>query len=120
MRCAGKCFGHSVERGRTAVVGTEISGGLASSASRTRWWMVIATAAGVATVLASVMLLLPSGSARTAAAAAYTPQHRVYYLAADEVRWDYAPQGKNAITGQPFDEQAAVFTQRGPTRIGST
>jgi hephaestin len=82
--------------------------------------MVIATAAGVATVLAAVMLLLPPATARPAAAPAYTPQHRVYYLAADEVRWDYAPQGKNAITGQPFDEQAAVFTQRGPTRIGST
>ena len=101
-------------------MGTDGAGALPTPRTRTSWWLVIATAIGVAAVLAAVLLLLPAGPARPAAAAAYTPQHRVYYLAADEVRWNYAPLGKNAITGQPFEEQAAVFTQRGPTRIGST
>jgi hypothetical protein len=45
-------------------------------------------------------------------------QTRVYYVAADKVRWDYAPQGRNLITGQQFDDQANVFVKTGPGRIG--
>jgi hypothetical protein len=45
-------------------------------------------------------------------------QTRVYYVAADRVRWDYAPQGRNLITGQRFDDQANVFVKTGPGRIG--
>jgi FtsP/CotA-like multicopper oxidase with cupredoxin domain len=45
-------------------------------------------------------------------------QTRTYYLAADEVAWDYAPSGRDQITGQPFDDVANVFVQRGPERIG--
>ena len=29
---------------------------------------------------------------------------RRYYVAAEEVVWDYAPSGKDEISGQPFDE----------------
>src|SRR5574341_406594 len=43
---------------------------------------------------------------------------RTYYIAADEVQWDYAPSGYNQITGQPFDDVANVFVQNGPERIG--
>jgi len=43
---------------------------------------------------------------------------RTYYIAADEVQWDYAPSGVNEITGQPFDDVANVFVQNGPQRIG--
>ena len=43
---------------------------------------------------------------------------RHYFIAADEVEWDYAPSGLNKITGQPFDEGANVFVQRGAQRIG--
>lgn len=50
----------------------------------------------------------------------YVPQTRTYYIAADEVDWNYAPSGQNQITGAPFDETAAVFTQPGPQRIGTT
>jgi hephaestin len=46
-------------------------------------------------------------------------QVRTYFVAADEVVWDYAPLGFNAITGEPFDEQANVFVANGPDRIGS-
>jgi FtsP/CotA-like multicopper oxidase with cupredoxin domain len=44
---------------------------------------------------------------------------RTYFIAADEVVWDYAPLGFNNITGQPFDDAANVFVQNGPNRIGS-
>ncbi len=44
---------------------------------------------------------------------------RTYYIGADEIEWDYAPTGRNEITGQPFDETADVFVKSGPGRIGS-
>jgi manganese oxidase len=44
---------------------------------------------------------------------------RTYYLSADRVVWDYAPTGRNGITGQPFDEVADTYVRSGPGRIGS-
>ena len=44
---------------------------------------------------------------------------RTYYVAADEVEWDYAPGGVDHMTGQPFDKYANIFIERGPHRIGS-
>lgn len=46
-------------------------------------------------------------------------QIRTYYIAADEIDWDYAPNQMNQVTGQPFDEAANVFVQRASDRIGS-
>jgi manganese oxidase len=54
------------------------------------------------------------------AAHSATVQTRTYYIAADDVNWDYAPQGKNMITGQPFTDDENVFVRNGPDRIGST
>ena len=45
---------------------------------------------------------------------------RRYFIAADVVDWDYAPSGKNLITGEAFDDTAKVFTQHGADRIGTT
>src|SRR5215204_7397547 len=45
---------------------------------------------------------------------------RTYYIAADEVDWDYAPSGKNQITGEPFGEEENVFVRQGEHRIGKT
>jgi len=88
------------------------------------WRMMLAAGITAATVVAVTLLASPDpalpASAQSAAAAVYQPQNRVYYLAADEVRWNYAPDGKNDITGRPFDDEAAVFTKQGPLRIGST
>jgi manganese oxidase len=53
-----------------------------------------------------------------AALAATTGQVRTYYIAADQVLWDYAPDGINDITGKPFTEEQQVFTENGPNRIG--
>src|SRR4051812_25716513 len=43
---------------------------------------------------------------------------RTYYVAADEVAWDFAPSGMNKITGQPFGDTENVFMQNGSDRIG--
>jgi manganese oxidase len=44
---------------------------------------------------------------------------RSYYIAADEVDWDYAPGGVNKMMGMKFDGNSKVFVERGPHRIGS-
>jgi len=54
------------------------------------------------------------------AAGATAGTTRTYYIAADPVLWNYAPEGSNLITGAPFDEVAQVFTAAGPNRIGTT
>ncbi len=48
-----------------------------------------------------------------------TPKVRTYYIAADEVDWDYAPGGVNKMMGMKFEGNSKVFTERGPHRIGT-
>jgi manganese oxidase len=43
---------------------------------------------------------------------------RTYYVAAEEVEWDYAPLGIDMMTGKPFEGTAAAYTQPGPNHIG--
>lgn len=43
---------------------------------------------------------------------------RVYYVAADEVNWDYAPTGRDEAMGHPFDALQKVYTESGPHQIG--
>ena len=43
---------------------------------------------------------------------------RTYYVAADEVNWDYAPSGRDEAMGCPFDEIAKGYTEPGPHQIG--
>ena len=45
---------------------------------------------------------------------------RTYYIAADEVEWDYAPLGINQMKGQEFNEDENVFVENSSDRIGST
>lgn len=47
-----------------------------------------------------------------------TGKTRLYYIAADEVEWDYAPSGKNLFTGEPFGDAENVFVEQGINRIG--
>jgi len=44
---------------------------------------------------------------------------RTYYVAADEVEWDYAPSGINQMTGKAFEGMAKAYTEHGPHRIGT-
>lgn len=43
---------------------------------------------------------------------------RTYYIAADEVDWNYAPTGIDQMTGKPFEGMAKFFMEHGPHRIG--
>ena len=43
---------------------------------------------------------------------------RTYYIAADEVEWDYAPSGINKMMGMKFEGYPSVFIEQGPHRIG--
>ena len=45
---------------------------------------------------------------------------RTYYIAADEVEWNYAPLGLNQMNGQEFNEDENVFVENSSDRIGST
>jgi FtsP/CotA-like multicopper oxidase with cupredoxin domain len=45
---------------------------------------------------------------------------RTYYIAAEEVLWDFAPDDSNNVTGDAFTEDENVFVQNGPSRIGDT
>ena len=62
----------------------------------------------------------PTRGAGRAEAAAATTTTRTYYIAADEVDWNYAPLGRNEIAGRPFNDDENVFVAQGPDRIGST
>jgi hephaestin len=44
---------------------------------------------------------------------------RAYYIAADEVEWNYTPSGRDESMGMPFDKIAMGYTQPGPHQIGS-
>ena len=52
------------------------------------------------------------------AAVTSVPRVRTYYIAADEVLWDYAPDDQNDIAGRPWNDDEKVFVENGPTRIG--
>jgi manganese oxidase len=43
---------------------------------------------------------------------------RTYYIAAEEVEWDYAPTGINQVTGNPFGATENVYLQNDTNRIG--
>lgn len=47
------------------------------------------------------------------------PVTRVYYIAADTVTWDYAPQDRNLVTGKAFTETEKDFTRPGRNRLGA-
>ncbi len=47
-----------------------------------------------------------------------TGKIRTYYIAADEVAWDYIPGDNDAMTGKPYTGIEKLYTQRSPTRIG--
>ncbi|MFE5836402.1 multicopper oxidase domain-containing protein [Arthrobacter sp. NPDC056493] len=83
-------------------------------------WVIGTILLGILAALAPLFLASGTATARVSTATAYVPQARTYYIAADEVEWNYAPTGKNQITGEPFDPEASVFTKQGPDRIGST
>ena len=57
----------------------------------------------------------PGVAAAPAAAGAVT---RTYYIAADEVVWDYAPSGTNLAEGRAFNDNEKPWMESGPHVIG--
>jgi FtsP/CotA-like multicopper oxidase with cupredoxin domain len=43
---------------------------------------------------------------------------RTYYIAADEVEWNYAPAAHEHMTGRPYEGRAKYYVESGPDRIG--
>jgi manganese oxidase len=84
------------------------------------WWGLVIILLAILAVLAPGLYGSGPAAVKANAASTYVPRTRTYYIAANEVQWNYAPTGKNQITGEPFDEAAQVFTKQGPQRIGST
>src|SRR3954470_8183785 len=80
----------------------------------------VAAVAALGLVGAFLLFIGIGSGGATSPAHSATVQTRTYYIAADEVNWDYAPQGKNMITGQPFGDEENVFVQHPATTIGST
>ena len=70
-------------------------------------------------LLAAAVVLVAVGPARPNDATHRSGRTRVYYIAADEVIWDYAPAGRNEVAGRPFAGIESMFTTRAATRIGS-
>ncbi|HEY9619773.1 MAG TPA: multicopper oxidase domain-containing protein [Crinalium sp.] len=71
-------------------------------------------------VLLLIPLLLLGWGWRVSTLAAQPGQIRTYYIAADEVDWNYVPTGSNQITGLPFTDEEKVFVQADRDRIGTT
>jgi len=69
-----------------------------------------------------VLSSLAGCAARTHAAnnSASSGQTRTYYIAADEVDWNYAPSGIDKVSGKPFDAMEEATTLHNPHRIGTT
>ncbi len=68
---------------------------------------------------AALILLAVSPSSRLAAqSGSVPPETRTYFIAADNVSWDYVPGGRDEITGQPYADTA--FFAKGKPRPVST
>ena len=66
--------------------------------------------------LAATLSALPAEL--LAAPAAHAGKTRTYYIAAEEVQWDYAPSGRDEAMGMPFDAIAKGFTETSANHIG--
>jgi FtsP/CotA-like multicopper oxidase with cupredoxin domain len=87
---------------------TEVMGKPRLSAGRRRLFALVAVGVLVAVSVAAAFTVNLGAPART----------RTYFIAADEVEWDYAPQGRNMITGEAFGVIENVSVGSAPDRIG--
>ncbi|HUL74475.1 MAG TPA: multicopper oxidase domain-containing protein [Vicinamibacterales bacterium] len=81
---------------------------MTTRAARRNW-----QGAGAVALLAALAVACPGSGGIVAPGKTHT-----YYVAADEIQWDYAPDGTNVITGQPFEGMAKTFVEQTPQRIG--
>jgi hephaestin len=86
---------------------------------------ILLACALTAAVVAGAVLLFTRSSATSAphmhaAVGSGTGATRTYFIAADQVAWNYAPARRDMITGRRFGAAEDVFVRRGVHRIGST
>src|SRR5438093_6179556 len=89
-------------------------------------WMVALSTALIAlvAVITGCGVAGTVGNASSHAAMTSSPtsvrggRSRIYYIAADEAAWNYAPSGGDLITGKPLGPAEDTWTRRGPDRIG--
>src|SRR5262245_2738095 len=67
-------------------------------------------------LLGSACAQTPGGPAASAPTSAGIT--RTYYIAADEVVWDYAPSGTNLAEGRAFNDVEKPWMEPGPNVIG--
>src|SRR5450432_4906723 len=79
----------------------------------TRRWM---HQLGLLCELTIVLATVAAGAAETAPNE--PPKIHTYYIAADEVEWDYAPSGMNKMMGMKFEGYPLTYVEQGPHRIG--
>lgn len=70
-------------------------------------------------VVVIVVVALTGCSRSPQPAAEISSKIHTYYVAADEVDWNYAPSGIDQMMGMDFMGYAKVVTERGPHRIGT-
>ena len=66
----------------------------------------------------SLLALAVTSPIVVAQAHATKPHTRTYFVAADEVEWNYAPSGANAIAGKPFAGVELLFAGTDADHIG--
>ncbi len=72
-------------------------------------------------VLLGILFLAPAPRIQAAegqTSGDFSGKVRTYYVAADEVNWDYAPSGRDEAMGHPFDDLQKAYTEPGPHCIG--
>ncbi len=83
-----------------------------SRVSFRRWFLILAAALWAVALGGSAAQAQPKRKAAEG-------KVRTYYIAADEVEWNYLPTGMAHTTGPRDAETAKVYTERGPDRIGT-
>lgn len=107
------------------VTSTELGGQMLDGRARikdavNRRPVVETTRAFAATIALLALLAALVAGCGGGAEASGGQRTRTYFIAADEVAWNYAPTGRDEIEGKPFAGMAKDFTERGPDRIGTT
>jgi hypothetical protein len=69
-------------------------------------------------VLVVSLAAIAGGSSPRLATANEGARTRTYYIAADELVWDYAPSGTNLSEGRPFNDVERPWMESGPHVIG--
>lgn len=74
--------------------------------------------AAASSALAASLALLTASCQGGAGAGAPPPMTRTYYVAAEEVTWDYAPSGRNLITDADWNDIQRPYMTAGALHVG--